>query len=211
MDLGSETQKKVIYDANLIIYYCFMHEEKIKGRTVNIRVMGFTNRIQTLTEQFVTAGFKIETISGVVAEIFDKGIAKIVDEFCDDPQTKSLIGLPERVKISSRIRLRLAQKTEEKIRRLQNKPWFKVIEYHPDERAIRTVKDFYLSLNGTLKMEKHKRKKRTSVPYPSDVDMALLTYSKKTGATIVTNDSDLTDFKEELEGERLCYGIMAVP
>lgn len=211
MGSGSETPKKVIYDTNVIIYYCFMHEEKIKGRAVSIRAMGFTNRIQTLTEQFVTGGFEIETISGVMDEIFDKGIAKIVDEFCDDPQTKSLIGLPERVKISSRIRLRLARKTEEKIKRLKNKAWFKVVDYLPDEREIRKVKDFYLSLNGTLKMDRHKRKKRTRMPYPSDIDMALLTYSKKTGAPIVTNDTDLTDFKEELEAAELCSGIIVVP
>jgi predicted nucleic acid-binding protein len=209
--MATKSEKKVIYDANSIIYYCFMHEEKIKGKRVVIRVMGLTNRIQSLTEQFLTEGFEIETISGVMKEIFDKGIAKIVDEFCDDYQTKSLIGLPERAKISSRIRLRLARKTEEKIRRLQNKAWFKVIDYHPDERELRKVKDFYLSLSGTLKMEEHMRKKRTRVPYPSDIDMALLTYSKKTGAQIVTNDSDLTDFKEELERAGFCSGIIIVP
>ncbi len=49
------------------------------------------------------------------------------------------------------------------------------------------------------------------MPYPSDIDMALLTYSKKTGAPIVTNDSDLTDFREELVGKGLCSGIIVVP
>jgi len=209
--MATKSEKKVIYDANSIIYYCFMHEEKIKGKRVTIRVMGLTNRIQSLTEQFLAEGFEIETISGVMKEIFDKSIAKIVDEFCDDYQTKSLIGLPERAKISSRIRLRLARKTEEKIRRLQKKAWFKVIDYHPDERELRKVKDFYLSLSGTPKMEEHMRKKRTRVPYPSDIDMALLTYSKKTGNQIVTSDSDLIDFKEELESAGFCAGIIIVP
>ncbi|HID19408.1 MAG TPA: hypothetical protein EYP28_00480 [Methanophagales archaeon] len=60
-------------------------------------------------------------------------------------------------------------------------------------------------------MEEHMRKKRTRVPYPSDIDMALLTYSKKTGNQIVTSDSDLIDFKEELESAGFCAGIIIVP
>jgi len=211
MTTESEAQKRVLYDANSIIYYCFMHEEKIRGKTVTIRVMGLTNKIQSITEQFLADGIEIETISGVMKEIFDKGIAKIVDEFCDDYRTKDLIGLPGKARISNRIRLRLARKTEEKIRRLQNKAWFKVIDYHPGEKEIERVKNFYESLSGTPKVEEHMKKKRTREPYPSDVDMTLLIYSKKTEAPIVTNDSDLIDFKEELEREGLCFGIIIDP
>jgi hypothetical protein len=211
MTTESEAQKRVIYDANSIIYHCFMHEEKIRGKAVTIRVMGLTNKIQNLTEQFLVDGFEIETISGVMKEIFDKGIAKIVDEFCDDYRTKDLIGLPEKARISNRIRLRLARKTEWKIRRLQNKAWFKVIEYQADEKEMERVKNFYESLSGTPKMEEHMKKKRARAPYPSDVDVTLLVYSKETEAPIVTNDSDLTDFKDELESARLCFGIIIDP
>jgi hypothetical protein len=210
MATESDAQKRVIYDANSIIYYCFMHEEKIKGKTVSIRVMGLTKKIQSLTEQFVAEGFEIVTISGVIEEIFDKGIAKIVDEFCEDHYTRELMGLSKKTKISSSIRLRLARKTEGKIRRLQDKAWFHVIDYHPDERRIHRVKTFYTARIGTPKMEEHLKKKRTKVPYPSDVDMALLLYSKETKAPIVTHDSDLIDFKEELEEEGLCFGIIVL-
>ncbi len=211
MTSESEAQKRVIYDANSIIYHCFMHKEKIKGKTMTFRVVGLTNKIQSLTEQFLADGIEIETISVVMKEIFDKGIAKIVDEFCDDYHTKDLIGLPEKARISNKIRLRLARKTEEKIRRLQNKAWFKVIDYHADEKEIKRMKNFYESLSGTSKMEEHMKKKKTRDPCPSDVDLTLLIYSKETEAPIVTNDSDLTDFKEELEREGLCFGIIIDP
>ncbi|MFZ2071685.1 MAG: hypothetical protein WAV32_08870 [Halobacteriota archaeon] len=203
--------KKVIYDANLIIYYCFMHEEKIKGNTVTIRVMESTNKIQSLTERFLKSGIEIETISGVIQEIYSKGIARIVDEFCDDPRTKDLMLLPRRARITNRIRLRLARKTEEKIQRLQKKAWFNVIEYRADEKEMERVKNFYWSLSGTAKMAEHMRRKRVREPWPSDVDMALLVYSQETGAPIVTNDSDLTCFKNELESARLCAGILIFP
>jgi len=36
----------------------------------------------------------------------------------------------------------LARKTEEKIRRLQSKAWFKVIDYHAEEKEIKRVKNF---------------------------------------------------------------------
>jgi hypothetical protein len=41
--------------------------------------------------------------------------------------------------------------------------------------------------------------------------MALLVYSQETGAPIVTNDSDFTCFKNELESARLCAGILIDP
>ena len=49
-------------------------------------------------------------------------------------------------------------------------------------------------LSRTPKMEEHMKKKRARDPYPSDVDMTLLIYSKETEAPIITNDSDLIDF-----------------
>ncbi len=210
MGAGSNDKRIIIYDANSIIYYCFLHEEKIKGRTVTIRVMEFTNKIQNLTEEFINEGFIIETLSCVMKEIYDKGIAKIVDEFCEDFRTMDLIGLPG-ARISNQIKLRLARKTEEKIKRLQSKAWFNVVDYVPSEKEIERVRSFYESLSGTPKMIEHMRRKRTREPYPSEVDMSLLVYSKEREAPIVTNDSDLTDFKSELEREGLCYGIIADP
>lgn len=56
------------------------------------------------------------------------------------------------------------------------------------------VKNFYVSLSRTPKMEEHMKKERARNPYPSDVDMTLLIYSKETEAPIVTNDRDLIDF-----------------
>ncbi len=208
--VAGSNKRIIIYDANSIIYYCFLHEERIKGRTVTIRVMEFTNKIQNLTEEFLKAGFTIETLSGVMKEIYDKGIAKIVDEFCEDFRTKDLIGLPGR-RIPDGIKLRLARKTEDKIKRLQNRPWFTVVDYTPPEKEIERVRSFYESLSGTPKMIEHMRRKRTREPYPSEVDMSLLVYSKEREAPIVTNDSDLTDFKYELEREGLCYGIILDP
>ncbi len=209
--MSAGASKKVIYDANVIIYYCFLHEERIKGKTVTIRAIESTNKIQRLTEQFLIKGVEIETISCVIDEIFDKGIAKIVDEYCDDPRTKDLIGIPARVQITNRIRLRLARKTEGKILRLQHKPWFTVVDYHAKEEEVEAVKSFYESLRGTPKMIEHMRRKGTREAYPSNVDIALLMYSKESGAPIVTKDSDFTYFKHELEQRGLCHGILIDP
>jgi len=107
--------------------------------------------------------------------------------------------------------LRLARKTEEKIRRLQKKSWFSVVEYHAKGIDIERVKNFYESLRGTPKMEEHMRRKRTREPYPSDVDIELLIYSRETGSPILTKDRDFTYFKDELEQRDLCYGILIDP
>jgi len=199
---------KILYDTNSIIYYCFNHTEKLGGNIVHFRVIEFTNKSINFTQYLINNNVRIETIIQVINEILDKGVAKIVEEYCNDGQTKDLIGISRSREIPRAIKLRLVKKTEDKINELRKKSWFSVINYSQNREAIGAIKDFYRSLESTVKMIAHMRIKNKSVPWPSSVDMMLLAYSKENGVPILTNDTDFTNFKEELQTAALCFGII---
>lgn len=200
--------EKVVYDTNLILYYCFNHKEKLRGNIVHFRVIEFTNKSISCTQHFINNNATIETIKQVINEISRKGVAKIVDEYCNDGQTKDLIGIPRSSKVPQAIKLRLVKKTEDKIKDLINKSWFSVIDYSPNSDDIETIKEFYRSLESTPKMIAHMSEKNRNVPWPSDIDMMLLAYSKENDAPILTNDRDFIKFKDELQSEALCFEII---
>ncbi len=200
--------EKIVYDANPILYYCFNHREKLRGNIVHFRVIGFTNKSINCTQHFINNNATIETIKQVISEICKKGVAKIVDEYCNDGQTKDLIGISRSSKIPQAMKLRLVKKTEDKIKDLIKKSWFSVIDYSPNSDDIERIRKFYKSLEPTPKMITHMNGKNRNVPWPSDVDMMLLAYSKENDAPILTNDTDFTNFKDELQSEALCFEII---
>jgi len=201
---------KVVYDTNTILYYCFNHQEKIRGKSVPCRVIEFTHKSLRCTQYFINSEIAIETIKKVIDEIFQKGVAKIVDEYCDNIHTKDLMGINRSRDVPHAIKLRLYKKTEEKINQLKIKPWFSVVDYNINSNNLETIKVFFKSLESTPKMIAHMIEKKRSVPWPSDVDMLLLSYSKENNAPILTNDKDFTNFVEELENEGLCFGIIGL-
>ena len=135
-------------------------------------------------------------------------MAKIVDDYCNDGQTKDLIGIRRSSKVPQAIKLRLVKKTEDKIKDLIKKSWFSVIDYSPNSDDIEAIKEFYRSLESTPKMIGHMIEKNRNVPWPSDIDMMLLAYSKENDAPILTNDKDFINFKDELQSEALCFEII---
>jgi hypothetical protein len=206
----SEKFDKVVYDSNPILYYCFNHKERIKGVQITCRVIEFTQKSLDYTQHFITGKIGIETISQVIDEIFQKGLAKIVNEYCDNIYTKDLMGIRRSRNVPYAIKLRLSVKTEDKIKQLLKKPWFNVVDYKINSAKIEKIKDFYKSLNSTPKMISHMRDKKRSIPWPSNVDMLLLAYSKENHAPILTNDTDFTNFTGELESAGVCFGIIAL-
>lgn len=199
----------VIYDANCIIYHCFEAKEKTKRRWVVFKYPILTDRIHSLTNTFVRDKIIVQTIKIVWEEIFRKGVAQIVQEFCQEPHVKNLfyraIG---KTKVPPAIKLKLQTKLERKVRELPDKPWFKLAEFVPTDAEIDAIKAFYVSLADTPKMVKHMRTKGLLLPYPSYADMSLLVYSSKIKAPVVTNDSDLVDFKSEIENKKICFRII---
>lgn len=196
---------QVLFDANPIIYYCFYVRIKIKGRKITLKVMELTDKAQNLTKSLLDKNMEIITLELIIDEIRRKGLARIVDEYCDDPKNRYLFG---RKKLADAGRLIIHERVKRKLEKLLGKSWFKIIEYRPSKDDIEAVKRFYLALEGTEKMLEHMQKKSAKNPVPSYTDMSLLCYSLNYKAPVVTNDSDITDFHRELKENELCFEII---
>ncbi|MBM4240878.1 MAG: hypothetical protein FJ150_04355 [Euryarchaeota archaeon] len=196
---------QVLFDANPIIYYCFYVQIKIRGSKVVLKVLELTDKAQILTKSFLDQNIDIITLELIMAEIQRKGLAKIVDEYCNDPKNRNLFGWK---RLGDAGRLSIQERVKRKLQKLLEKSWFSVIEYEPSRDDIETVKRFYLSLDGTPTMMEHLKRKGTTSPVPSYEDMVLLCYSADYNVPVVTNDSDLTDFSDELSKNNICFGII---
>jgi|GEM_PF-926699 len=210
MRCSEKAYNKVIYDTNIILYYCFNHNLKVRGVTVSCRVPEFTNKSLSYTEYFVRKQIAIETIKQVIDEIIQKGVAKIVNEYCDDNLTKDLMRIKRSRNVPHAVKLILYKNTESKIKNLQNKTWFNVVDYDMNSAKFATIKTFFNSLGSTPKMIDHMREKKRRFPWPSDVDMLLLVYSEEKNSPILTNDKDFTNFIVELETGGICFGIIGL-
>lgn len=194
---------EVLYDANVIIYYSSFISIPFRGITIELCMIE-TAKIHKLTKELVESGKKIITLKLVWEEIEKKGIARLIDDFCNNPQIKGKFNSKE---IPDRVRLIFAAKMERKLKKIKMKEWFDITNYVPDQNCINTLKHFYLSLDGTPKMMEHFHKKGNYNPVPSYQDRALLCCSSEYNILLVSNDSDITDFMEELKKEGHCFEI----
>lgn len=108
--------------------------------------------------------------------------------------------------INDKTRLFILNNVEKKLKNLRGRSWFKIVDYTPPKNDTTNVKNFYKSLNGTAKMQRHIAKKGYSVP--SYEDMTLLCYSCNNNLPIVTNDTDITRFISELKSNGICFEVM---
>lgn len=203
MNIKKLPSREVLYDANVIIYYASFISFLFGGKTVEL-CMVETAKIHKLTKELVELDKKVITLKLIWEEIEKKGIAHLVDDFCDNPQIKEKFNDRE---IPDKVRLILASKMERKLKKLKNREWFDIASYVPDQNCINTLKQFYLSLDGTPKMMEHYHKKGNYNPVPSYQDRSLLCCSSEYNIPLVSNDSDITDFIAELKGGKHCFEI----
>lgn len=193
---------QAIYDANIIIYYCSFVSVPKGGEMINLCSIE-TEKAHKLTKELIEDGKTIITLELIFDEIKNKGIAKLVDDFCDNHLILKQFNSNE---IPDKVRYIISKKMEKKLRKLQRNDWFDVVEeYIPHPECISSLEQFYLSLEGTPKMIEHHHKKGYNPP--SYQDHALLCCSSKFNLLLVTNDTDITTFIPELKEAGHCFEI----
>ena len=193
---------QALYDANIIIYYCFF--VNIKGG-ITLKYSDFTSKSHKLTKEFIDNNIDISSPQLIINEIHRKGIAVIVDEYCDSYEGKSRLGFSY---VPDALRHQISERITQKLRKLKDKDWFKVINYIPDMIDIDAVEKFYTSIETTTKMVEHMDKKGVDSPVPSYHDMLLICCSSDCNAPIITNDSDITNFSSELKSNGHCFEVI---
>ncbi len=183
-----ENSHHVIYDAQLIIYYCFLFK--------NHRIIELTNKSRLLTQFLINHEIQIVVPESIINEIKKKGFGKIISEYTSSKYPMQIIGLPKN--LSPTFEYRMKKKIEDNFYKMINKNWFEIKEYSPNESFIDQIKGFYINFKDIEMLNEFLTIKRRESPIPSEVDLELIAFSKDMDFPIISNDNDITFFAEEL-------------
>ena len=142
-----ENKPSTIYDAQIIIYYCFLYK--------NHRIIELTGKSRILTEFLIKNNVKIIVPESIITEIKMKGFGKIISDYTSSKSTIEIIGLKNYP--TSGLKYRLKTKIEGNFNKMINK---KSISY-----AKSTKSSFFsphqLSCNSQLL--NHESSKKTKI------------------------------------------------
>lgn len=190
-------ESEVVYDANIIIFYCFLYK--------NHRIVEKTNKTRKLTQYLVNNGIEIKVPEFIIHEINNKGFPKIVDDYLNDK--KNVI-----VDVSRNpphgLTLRLVQKLQNNFKNLQKKDYFHIEEYEPEEKLFDSIKSFFMNFNDKTKLDEFYDLKHVEELSPSDEDMKLILFAMERTAPLISDDWDVTFFREELSQKNLAHEII---
>ena len=190
-------ESEVVYDANIIIFYCFLCK--------NHRIVEKTNKARKLTQYLVDNGIEIRVLEFIIHEINNKGFPKIADDYLNDK--KNVI-----VDVSKNpphgFTLRLVQKLQNNFKKLQKKDYFHVEDYEPEKTLFDSIKSFFMNFNDEDKLNEFYALKHTEELSPSDADMKLILFAMEKNAPLISDDWDVTFFKKELAQKNLAHEII---
>lgn len=192
-----KNKSEVVYDANIIIFYCFLYKTH--------RIIEKTTKARTLTQYLVDNGVKICVPEFIIHEINNKGFPKIVDDYLNDK--RNVI-----VDVSRNpphgLTLRLVQKLQNNFKNLQKKDYFNIEIYEPEEKLFDSIESFFMNFNDNDKLNEYYNLKHTDELSPSDEDMKLILFAMERTAPLISDDWDVTFFREELSHQNLAHEII---
>lgn len=192
-----KNKTEVVYDANILIFYCFLYK--------NHRIVEKTTKTRHLTQYLVDNGVEIIVPEFIIHEINNKGFPKIVDDYLNDK--RNVI-----VDVSKNpphgFTLRLVQKLQNNFKNLQKKDYFHTESYEPEEKLFNSIKSFFRNFNDKDKLNKFYALKHTDELSPSDEDMKLILFAMQRDSPLISDDWDITFFREELSQKNLAHEII---
>ena len=185
------------YDSQIIIFYCFSFNPIVHGEGVPIKYDSATDKIQEYTRVRIEQNDRLGTINQVWDEISDEAAHIIVDDALKD-RSFQLQFEAEGIPITRLLQQLLLKKFQSKMNKLKNKEWFDVISFPVQEERKKQARQFYKGLLDTPKMQAHLKRKGRKSPVPEGADIPLILFSSEFSVPVLSNDSDLTEFREEL-------------
>ena len=190
-------ESEVVYDANIIIFYCFLYKTH--------RIVEKTNKARKLTQYLLDNGVGIRVPGFIIHEINNKGFPKIVDDYLNDKKNV-LVDVSKNPPHG--FTLRLVNKLQNNFKNLQKKDYFHVEEYDPEETLFDSIKSFFINFNDKDKLNEYYELKHTGELSPSDADMKLILFAMERTAPLISDDWDVTFFREELSHQNLAHEII---
>lgn len=196
------------YDTNIIVYYCFSFDISVHGKKVPLKVEPCTDKAQAYTKEKIDEEQRLGTISQVWDELSDEAADFIFYRLFENEEIQARIEA-EKIPVSILLKSYLSERFKAKIKKLSNKEWFNVIPFDFREEDKRKLEQAYLNLQNTPKMQEHMKKKDVDSPVPRGADIPLILFSCEHSVPVLTNDSDLTEFREELAQAGFNFQVIA--
>lgn len=192
-----KNESKVVYDANIIIYYCFLYK--------NHKIIEKTTKTRELTKYLVNNGVEIWVPEFIIHEIDYKGFPKIVEDYLND-KNNPIIDIDK--KPTYGFTLRLVKKLKNNFKKLQQKEYFHIETYTPEKILFHSIKSFFSNFDNKNKLNEFYDMKKTDKLSPSDADMTLILFAMEKNAPLISNDWDVTFLSKELIHKNLAYKII---
>lgn len=175
----------VIYDANIIIYSLFPEKYKIPLLTALAKDLNnflFNQESEIMVPHFI------------ILEIERKGYYHVINDYFKDLRPAS--------------RFQLMIKLRHNFEKLKKHEMFSQEYYQPSEELLESIDNVFADFNNLDNIDEYFMRKHTDVLNPSIEDKKLILFSKYKQCPVISNDLDLTFFKEELRKRNLVYEII---
>jgi hypothetical protein len=194
---------RVIYDANCVVYYCFVFEERDTG-DCPVRVQGpETGRARAITFRLAHAQKKIVTIRKAWDEASRILAAKALDDLIRAGYIQAQLRIDGRVSDALKLRIHKALKTE--FAAMSKQEWFELDgTFTPAVERVEALKrqyaEFCLDPNYQKLIPPYKGN-------PSETDYWLILFSKHATSPLLTNDKEIGNLGLPLKERGFCEMI----
>ena len=191
--------KEIIYDANIIIYYCFFYK--------NTRILELTSKSRALTEYLFNNNIDIIVPKFVKEEIEKKGFYMILEEYLNSKNINQIIGFEKPLNDSFRYNFLI--KIRSNFVNFQKNAHVFCLDVLPKSDSLNLLKRFFDEYNDEIKLKEFYARKHSTSLNPSKVDLMLMAISKDIEMPLISNDYDITFFSEELKDKDLVGEIIS--
>ena len=181
-----KNQTNVIYDTNIIIYYLFPDGK--------YRIPLYTRPAKRLTDFLFNQQSVIIVPHFIINEIERKGYYNIINDYFNDIRQSSKLALMNKLKSNF-----------EKLKKHEN---FLEEYYEPSIKLLESISNAFIDFNNLDNIDKYFMRKHTDMVNPSVEDKKLILFSKDKECPVISNDLDLTFFREKLLNLNLVHEII---
>ena len=181
-----KNQTNVIYDTNIIIYYLFPDGK--------YRIPLYTRPAKRLTDFLFNQQSVIIVPHFIINEIERKGYYNIINDYFNDIRQSSKLALMNKLKSNF-----------EKLKKHEN---FLEEYYEPSIKLLESISNAFIDFNNLDNIDKYFMRKHTDMVNPSVEDKKLILFSKEKECPVISNDLDLTFFREKLLNLNLVHEII---
>jgi len=199
----------VLYDANIIIYYCFYCPLRLSRDVESVVDLGeLTESVRRISDRLRSEGRKIRTIRAIIDEISETLLADIVRRRVCDEEVRETVGLVRGDPFPPLLELQILEKCRKSVRKVQSSNWFYVDEFIAAAPELAALRQFFR--NAANDPAIHARFSRSKGIIPSEPDLHLMAYSRNSRLPVLTDDGHFIILRTGLEALALVTEVVPV-